>query len=277
MNPNFDEAMDEKFEAPAVQQNAMVEVESTRAIQEVQAQFVIAKKYPRDSNAAHTRIIDACKRLSLAKQAMYAYPRAGQTITGPSIRMAEVLAQNWGNLNFGIRELERKNGKSIAESFCHDLETNVRQSKVFEVDHQISTKKGMKKLTDPRDVYELVANNGARRLRACILGVIPGDIVESAVIQCKATVAKGGGQPMSDRIREMLIAFKEFGVSQEMIEARLGHKIDLTTGEEIAEMSGVYAAIRDKQAKRGDFFEFPEDEVSDGRAAELSERLKEKQ
>lgn len=283
MGPNFDDAMNEQFDAPVVQnqmpqqqQTALMEVEKARAVQEVQAAFIIAKKFPRDINAAYTRIVESCKRASLAQKAMYTYPRGNQTVTGPSIRLAEVCAQNWGNLEFGIRELKRENGMSIAESFCHDLETNVRQTKVFEVRHERHTKKGSHRLTDPRDIYELVANNGARRLRACILGVIPGDIVEAAVNQCKSTVAKGDGRPMADRIREMLTAFMQLGVSQEMIETRFGHKIDLTTGEEIAEMQGVFNAIRDKQAKRGDFFEFPEDETSEGKAAELSEKLKEK-
>ena len=138
--------------------NSMVEVEKARAVQEVQAAMIIAKKFPRDVNAAFGRIIEACKRPTLAKIALYTYPRGGQTVTGPGIRLAEVMAQNYGNLEFGIRELERLPGKSIAESYCWDIETNVRQVKVFEVPHEIGLKNGTKKLTDSRDIYELVAN-----------------------------------------------------------------------------------------------------------------------
>lgn len=254
--------------------NGMVLIEQSRAVQEVQASLIIAKKFPRDINSAFTKIIDSCKRLSLAKQAMYKYPRGGELVTGPSIRLAEVLAQNYGNLNFGVRELERREGCSIAESYCHDLETNVRQNKVFEVPHKIGLKGGKTKiLSDGRDIYELVANQAARRLRACILGVIPPDIVEAAVDQVKATLVKGGGEPISDRIRKMVLGFKELGISQEMLEDRLGHAIDLTTAEEIAEFQAIYTTIRDKQAKRGDFFKFPEENEDEGKAAELREKL----
>ena len=88
----------------------VMSIEQSRAIQEVQASLVIAKKFPRDQDAAYLRIMKACERYSLADQAEYAYPRGDKTVTGPTIRIAETLAQNWGNLNFGIRELSQSKG-----------------------------------------------------------------------------------------------------------------------------------------------------------------------
>lgn len=250
-------------------QSAIVAIEQSRAVQEVQAALVIAKKFPRDLNAVFTNIIENCKRFSLAEKSLYKYPRGGQSIEGPSIRMAEVMAQCYGNLDFGIRELERRTNVSICESYCWDMQTNTRQTKVFEVPHEIQLKNGTKKrLTDPRDIYEIVANQGARRLRSCILGIIPGDFVEGAVKQVKKTLAKGNDEPLVDRIRKMIMAFKEFGVSQEMIEMRLGHKMDVTNIEEIVDLVGIYTSIKDKQAKRGDFFDFPDDEMEAGSKAD---------
>lgn len=262
--------------APTSRLSAVAEIERSRAIQEVQGAMIIAKRFPRDTTSAFSRIIEACKRPSLAKAALYSYPRGGETVTGASIRLAEVMAQNYGNLEFGIREIERQNGRSIAESYCWDLETNVKQSKIFEVPHEIHTKKGVKKLTDERDVYEKVANMGARRLRACILGIIPADIREDAEARCKRTLAEGGGEPIAERIKKMVLAFKDFGVTIEMLEKRLGHKVDLTIGEEIVELTGIYNALRDKQAKRGDFFDFGEEQEQEpaGKAASLSEKLR---
>ena len=158
-------------------------------MQEVQAALVIAKKFPRDQVAAMDRILQACTRPSLAERALYQYARSGTDITGPSIRLAEMLAQNWGNIQFGIRELDQRNGESTVEAFAWDMETNTRQVKVFQVRHERHTKQRSYALEDPRDIYELVANQGARRLRACILGVIPGDVVEEAQHQCDVTLA----------------------------------------------------------------------------------------
>ena len=168
----------------------MIDTEGQRAIQEVQAAMVIAKRFPRNVKDALDRILNSCTRTSLAEQALYTYSRGGTDISGPSIRLAEAVAQQWGNLQFGIRELEQRNGESTVEAFAWDLETNTRQVKVFQVPHTRYTKsKGNTALSDPRDIYELVANQGARRLRACILGVIPGDVIDEAVRQCDVTLS----------------------------------------------------------------------------------------
>lgn len=242
--------------SPNRQNSAVAEIAKSKAVQEVQAALVIAKNFPRDINLAYQRVMDACKRPFLAQKAMYSYPRAGTTITGPSIRLAEVLAQNYGNLDFGVRELERKEGLSIVESYCWDMETNTRQTKTFEISHELKLKNGsIKKLDDPRDIYEIVANNGARRLRACILGIIPIDIVDAAVQQVKLTLTKGDGKPLVDRARALAGALKEhFGVTLEMIETKFETKLDLVTGDQFVELIGIFNALKDKQANKSDFF-----------------------
>lgn len=258
------------------QTNALVEVEKSRAVQEVQGMMIIAKKFPRDINASYTRIMKSCERLGLAERAIYNFPKGGAVVSGASIRLAEVMAQNWGNIDFGIRELERKPGASVAESYCWDIETNSRQSKIFEVPHEIGLKGGKKKLlTDPRDIYEIVANMGARRLRACILGIIPKDVEDAAVEQCKKTMEKGGGKTLVERIRDMIVAFEKIGVSQAMLEKNLGHKMDLTIAREIVDLTAIYTSIRDGHVSRGEFFDFPkEQDVQGEKASELSEKMK---
>lgn len=234
--------------------NAQTSIEVARAIQEVQGAIVSAKKFPRDTLVAFKRIIDACKRQSLAKEAIYSFPRGGEVVSGPSIRLAEVLAQSWGNLDFGIRELSQKDGESEIMSFCWDLETNVRQTRIFTVKHEKFSKKGVRKLDDPRDVYENNANNGSRRLRACILGIIPGDVVDAAVEQCKRTLEAGDGASIQDRIRSAVLAFSELGITQENLEKRLGHKMETTIGKELVELQSIYKSLKDNVAKREDFF-----------------------
>lgn len=242
---------------PATQQRnevAAIEVESQRAVQEVQAAMVVAKRFPRDQFQAYNRILEACKRPSLASSAEYAYPRGGTMITGPSIRLAEVLANNWGNIQSGIVELSRGNGFSEVLAYAWDLETNTRKVMQFQVRHERETKKGTKTLEGSRDIYELVANQGARRLRACILSVIPGDIVDAARKRCDETLKKGG-EPLEDRIRKMVVAFSELGVTTEMLEKRLQHKMESTIVQELVGLGKIYQSLKDGMAKREDFFD----------------------
>ena len=135
---------------------------TTRQAQEVQAAMIVAKRFPRDERESCNRILNACNRRSLAESAIYSFSRGGSEVTGPSIRLAECLAQNWGNIDFGYIELEQKNGESQVMAYAWDLETNTRQSKVFSVPHIRKTKTGAYSLTDPRDIYEMVANQASR-------------------------------------------------------------------------------------------------------------------
>lgn len=264
------------FARPPSPGGALAEAEQHRAIQEVQAALVIAKKFPRDPFAAFNRIIEACKRPGLAEGAMYAYPRGNQTITGPSIRLAEAMAQNWGNISFGIRELSSRSGSSEVEAFAWDMEANTKQVKIFHVAHVRVTKRGKTNLTDPRDIYEVVANQGARRMRACILGIIPGDVVDAAVRQCEQTLTKGQGESIQDRTQKMVAAFANIGVTVEMLEKRLRHNLDAINITEVIDLGKIFQSIRDGMGKREDFFDFRTQHVQqDERAKNLGERFQE--
>ncbi len=231
-----------------------VAIESERAIAEAQGKLVIAKRFPRDQARAYSSIIDACKRPGLAEEACYSFPRGGQNVSGPSIRLAEMLAANWGNIDYGIRELSRKDGVSEMEAYCWDLETNTMSSQKFTVRHIRDTRGGGVKLTDERDIYELTANMGGRRLRARILAILPADLVQAAVDECSKTLAGGNEIPIGDRVRVMLTAFKAMGVPAALIEKRLGHALDTVTGEELADLRKVHNSIRDGVSKIADWF-----------------------
>jgi hypothetical protein len=256
----------------------MLDVAGTRAAQEVQAAMVIAQRFPRDDQLAMQRIKDDCKRPGLAERSQYAFPRGNETISGPSIRLAEAIARRWGNLNFGITELEQRNGESQMEAFCWDLETNVRATRTF-VSKHIRTKnnwQGGKKtvvhqaIDDPRDIYEMTANQGARRLRACILEIIPGDVIDMALDQCDRTMAGDTKEPLADRIRKAVDFFQEeFGVTAAQLQKRLGHRIDATTEVELVNLKKIARSLKDNMAKLEDFF--PSDT---GDATPLGQALK---
>jgi hypothetical protein len=243
-----------ELESSKTQHASAVEVEQSRAIAETQASMLIAKRFPRDQFQAYSRIMEACKRPSLASAAQYAFPRGNSMVTGPTIRLAEVLANAWGNIQSGIIELSRGNGFSEVMAYAADLETNTRTVRQFQVKHVRDTKQGSRALEGERDIYEAVANQGARRLRACILSVIPGDIVEAAEKKCEETLKKGG-EPLEDRIRKMVSTFAEHGVTVEMLEKRLMHKMDATIVQELISLGKIYQSLRDGMAKREDFFE----------------------
>jgi hypothetical protein len=233
---------------------ATVSVAQSREIAEVQAGMVIAQRFPRNEVAAMDRILNACTRPTLAESALYEYARGGTKINGPSIRLAEVIAQNWGHIHMGVRELEQANGESTVEAYAYDVQTGTRDAKVFHVRHWRDTKSGGYKIEDGRDIYELVANVGARRKRACILAVIPGDVVEAAVDACEKTLAiKSEVTP--ERLKEIAAVFAGFGVSVAAIEKKIQRRLDAMTPGQMLNLRKIANSLRDEMSAPADWFE----------------------
>lgn len=245
--------------APTMQHSSMnmgaVAIEQSRAITEAQGKLLLAKQFPRDENAVYTKLMASCARRGLASAAIYSFPRGRETVSGPSIRLAEEIARLYGNIEFGIRELSNHNGESEMEAYAWDLETNVVSSQKFKVRHERSTKSGTYALNDQRDVYELTANLGARRLRSRLLAVLPPYLVEAATEECRKTLAGNQQEPIEDRARKMLAVFAKMSISQEMIEKRLGYTIDKITVDDIIDLMGIHNSLKNGQSGRDDWFE----------------------
>lgn len=260
---------------PQPGQGISTTVESQRAIAEVQAALTVAAARPRDEKAAMERIEVSCQRVGLAEKAEYSFSRGGQEITGPTIDLLTVIANCWGNVQFGFRELTQRNGESEVEAFAWDLETNSKRSVQFTVPHVRHTRQGTTKLTDPRDIYELVANNAQRRVRACLEAVIPPDVVEDAALQCRATL-KEKADVTPDSIARLVEAFAKHGVTKAQIEAKLLRRIDTMQPAQLVSMRRIYKSLSEGMSQPSDWFPAVEGEQpqAESQATTVKEALK---
>lgn len=232
-----------------------VAIEASRAIAEAQGKLVIAKRFPRDEVQAYNRVAQACQRKGIAEKAFYSYNRGGGTVSGPTIRFAEELARCWGNIDYGIKELSQDEGKSEMQAYAWDLETNAQSVQNFTNPHIREVGGKAKVLTSQRDIYEINANMGARRLRSRILAILPTDLVDMAINECKKTLAGNNDEPLIDRVKKMIVAFGKIGVTQDQIEKRLGRKVDTMTIDDFTDYIGIYNAIKQGESKIAEWFE----------------------
>lgn len=240
-------------------------VQQARESTEVLAMLYAARQNPRDELRACDRIRDAFTRSGLAEESQYSFQRGGTDIAGPSIRSAEAIRLAWGNMNAGWSEVARTVGAdgvgvSEVEAFAVDYETLNREAIKFQVRHWRDTKKGGYKLADERDVYELCANQAQRRKRACILALVPGDVVAMAMDQASATLrAKADTSP--EGMAKMLEAFKPFGVEKAHIEKRIQRRLEAIQPAQVVALKRIYASLRDGISAPADWFELaPEGE-----------------
>lgn len=256
--------------SPPVPGTGLVAVEQQRAVAEIQAAMVVARASPRDPIRAMDLILQDCMRPKLAEEALYSYIRGGTEISGASIRLAEAIGRRWGNLECGVKELSRHDGYSECISYAVDLETNFRDYKLFHVKHWRDTKRGGYLLTDERDIYETIANMGARRKRACILAVVGREVEDAAVAQCEATL-KTHADTSPDAMKKMVEAFAAFGVTREQIEKRIQRRLDSIQPAQVVSLKKIYASLRDGMSAPRDWFEMPQ-----AVAENLNERLQAK-
>lgn len=245
-----------------------IAIESERAIAEAQGQLILAKRFPRDLNAAYAELMDACKMPAMANVAFYALPRGGKTISGPSVRLAEEIARVYGNFEYGHRELSRTAGKSEIEVYAWDKQTNNRSIRQITVMHTIDTKDGQRPLRDQKEIDDKIANVASKQIRGRILAMMPKWMVEAAINECRATLAGSNSEPIGVRVRRMTQAFATFGVNVDHLERRLGHKLDDVTLDELVDLTGIYNAIKEGE-RASDFFssEAPTDDAAPSAAA----------
>jgi hypothetical protein len=209
---------------------------------------IMARQFPRDKRQSLDRILEDCTRPTLAEAATYEFPRGGSKVSGPSIRLAECIAQNWGNMDYGFMELENgKKNESTVLAYAWDLETNTRQSKMFTVKHVRESQGGSKPLTSERDIYEMIANQAARRVRSCILALIPGDVIDAALKQCDVTLAaQNQGASTQDLVAKLLGAFQaEYDITPDMVSGYIGKNVEAFTDKDLTHLRRIYTSLKE--------------------------------
>lgn len=253
--------------APASRIGQSTAIEMSRAEAEVKAAVFIAQQNPRNVEAAQQEMRFACRQYALAEKAFFSYPKAGETISGPSIHLARELALIWGNVQHGTMELSRDAalGQSEILAYAWDLQRNSRSSQIFIAPHVRDTRKGKKDLTDLRDVYENNANLGARRLREAIFAMLPAWYTAEAIQICQAALDKGDGTPLADRIEQAVTGYLRVGVQVKQLETKLGRPRTDWDESDVAKLQVIFQSVSKGEMTRDEAF--PPDRIT---AAEIT-------
>ena len=154
-------------------------------------QIVTAKRYPRSV----VRFKAECESLATVDQEtaasmFYTLKRGSKSIEGPSVRLAEIVANTWGNLHLVARQLEVQKGDKFArsQSVAWDLERNVRVG--VEVSRRITGRDGQVYNDDMIGVTQAAAL--AVAFRNSVFKAVPLAYVKDIYEKCKlASVGKG--------------------------------------------------------------------------------------
>lgn len=256
---------------------------SAREEAAIQAASVLAKKFPRDEAAAYVRVMKSCERPAMAEAARYKFPRGGKEVTGPSVDIAREIARCWGNVRWGLLIVSQDIDYCHIRGYALDLESNAYielEDKFLKSVQRKNFKTGVTEWVTPdeRDLRELINRRGAILIRNALLQLLPPDLVDAAMERCVDTLRKAARnelkQSRSDSVRRLALAFDDIGVSTEMIERRLGHKLDTITEDEIVDLRAIYKSVADNNSKRGEYFSEGNAEPVTAKAKDLGARIK---
>ena len=235
----------------------------SREMAQVQAEYRMAKAYPRDEITAAARIIAACRRPSFAAGVEYSFPRGGSEVRGPTVDLAREMKRCWGNIRTGYRVLDRTDDEILLEGVAADMESGAvtTAQQRIKIKIQRKQKSGKTEWVEPdeRDLGELIGRVAAKLERNCIFSLIPSDITEEACRVARETMKRAAaGELEADRpgqIRALVAAFSEYGVMRPHLEARLQHALDAITPAEIADLRTIYKTISAGEKGAADFFD----------------------
>lgn len=237
-------------------------------------QITTAKRYPRSLARFSSDCMEmATSTEDIAEECMYALPRDGKTIEGPSARLGEIVLSAWGNCKAGAR-IEREDGQFVyAMGYFFDTQRNVQITR--EVRRRIVDKYNRRYNTD----MIAVTGNAACAIaqRNAVFAGIPKAFWNSTYTAVRKVIA-GDLKTLASRRAETFAWMAKRGVDEPRILAALGKVGVEDVGlEDFVTLKGMVNSVKDGEATIDEMF--PDPRAAE-RAAEKSKRgvagLKEK-
>jgi hypothetical protein len=240
---------------------------------EIDAQIATAKNFPR-SLAVFLKRATSLATISqeVAESCEYGLPRGGKIITGPSVRLAEIIVSSYGNVRAGTRVVQNTGRQIVAQAVCHDLETNVaitievtrsimQHEKVWDNAQRKMIPTG--RMVPMNEDMQTLAGNAAASiaLRNAIFRVVPKAAWTTVAGAAKKT-AMGSEATLPARRTAAMAWFKEKGIKEDQIfrvlEVKGVEDIDL---EKLSKLSAIKAAVANNEASLENIF--PKDAPAD--------------
>lgn len=258
---------------------------------ELENQVDIAKRYPRELKRVRTTVLElAAADKETAESCFFALPRTRKkedgtkekvTITGESIRLAEIVSTSWMNMSMGKRVLgiDKATGEIIVQAIVHDLESNNRMA--IEERRNIRTKEGYWYNQDMINLTGRAASSVAHR--NAVFAVIPKAFLATILKEIKqVAIGEKPGyllseeeradfekkkKPLLQRVQDAVNTFKNMGVPEQKIFHSLGVKsVEEIDQEGLAVLIGIFSGLKQAEFNLMEAFEKTPDESAGDRA-----------
>lgn len=230
-----------------------------------------ARLYPRSVSAFKKEASDLLKEdLETARSAEYAKPVGGGTVKGPSVRLAELAAMCWGNLEVEVSEPVVGDKSVFVKATAWDYQRNYRQDGTAST--SILKKDGTRYSASM--IETACAATAGKAKRNAIMAVIPRAYITDLLNVAKQ-VASGSEKPLEQRRQDALDHFaRTYKVTADQVFSLLGvDGVDSITGEHLDELRAVVTGLKDGDVKLDEVFATK----PESKTAAILDKLKERQ
>jgi len=218
----------------------------------VDLQISTARKYPRDMDL----FVESVRTMALrdeetAANCMYALPRAGKVIEGPSVRFAEIIVTAWKNVRADVQSApvgpQDKDVTSVATFF--DLETNVAI--------RVSTKRSIvgKNGRYNADMIAMTQNaNNSVAFRNAVFKGVPAALWEPTYLAAREK-AIGEGGTIPEKRQQLIQWLGARGIDEAQVLKRLEVKaVDDIYVDELVKLKGLINATKEGETTLEEVF-----------------------
>lgn len=255
---------------------AAVTAVATKARAEVESNLIMARKFPRNEDDIRTKVLKTCRIYSFAEKGKYKKPqgkkkneRTGeweqQYVVGPSIRLAEELFRQWGNITLESSVLYENSKVRIVSCRAMDLQTLASSTAQFIVEKTVERKSAIgrevisERLNNSGERISVVVatedetfskqnNIGSKYRRNLTIQLIPTYLLQDALIAIDETIKSGIKDNPEKAKLEMIDSFSKFGILPSDIEKYLGHPMAQINPTEILELKDICIAIAEGES-----------------------------
>jgi hypothetical protein len=221
---------------------------------EIDMQIATAKRYPRSVK----KFIDDVMTMATltdetAAACFYNKPQGGEMITGPSARLAEMVASCWGNLAVDGRPVHDDGRFVTSRGIAWDLQNNVRFS--FETKRRVTNRQGVRYSDD----MVMTTSNAATSIamRNAIFKAVPRAFWGPVEERCRE-IARGKADTLVSIRSRMLKHFATLGVTGDRVFARLEVRgLEDVTLEHVELLRGLATGIKEGDTTVDEAFPLP--------------------
>lgn len=234
-------------------QSSTLQVQTTA---DIEVQIATAKRYPRFAGGRADKIMSELKALvtvspDFAEECLYALPRDGKIITGPSVEFARALVHVWGNCRAGAMPAAEMDKYVLCQGYFKDLERNIEI--VIAVRRRITNKHGRRYNDDM--IATTAAAGTAIAFRTAVLNGVPKPYYLDALHAAAEVAKQVTAAKLPERRAEAVKYLATLGVTEEQILQFLGvAALDRINVDHLRDLRTAASAIKRGEQTVADVF-----------------------